>query len=177
MTGFYRFMILALCALAAACAPVGPTLYGPMANDYGYRETPLETGAWKVSFIGNYQTDRKAIEDYALYRAAQLVAKQGFARFVVIDKIYEIDTVKTYAYRVPSGRYDDDTGYRRYLSRDETSRFTTTERRTATITIRPYRTPSDRPVVPVEEAARVIERLKPVAESGNADDRPDRSGR
>jgi hypothetical protein len=47
--------------------------------------------------------DRAA--NYALYRAAQLALKQHIARFVVIDRIYERDTRRTYAYRTDSTRY------------------------------------------------------------------------
>ena len=78
MTIVSRSLGIILCALAlTACAPAGPTGFGPALGPYGYSEQKLESGAWKVSFTGNRQTERNAVETYALYRAAQITLKQG----------------------------------------------------------------------------------------------------
>jgi hypothetical protein len=167
-----RLVAITLYVLAvAACAPVGPTLYGPETNDYGYKETKLENGEWKISFTGNHLTERQAIENYALYRAAQIAGKHGIAQFVVIDRIYERDTRRTYAYRSNPSRYISETGRgggAHHLGPSQTSRLVRTERRTATIVIRPYNAPSDRPAVAIEAPARVIERLEPGIQSRGA---------
>jgi hypothetical protein len=168
-----RHITVALCALAvAACAAPGPTLYGPEINDFGYKETQLENDEWRVSFTGNHLTERPAIENYALYRAAQLAVKHGIGQFVVIDRIYERDRRRTYAYRTNPSRDISETGRGgtlRYLGRSETSRVVRTERRTATIVIRPYKAPSDLPTVSIESPARVIERLEPEIQSRAAE--------
>lgn len=165
MTLLSRSISIALCALTlVACTPAGPTGYGPALGLYGYKEEKLESGAWKVSFTGNQQTGRKAVETYALYRAAQLTLKQGATRFMVIDRTYKRDTQQNYAYHTPPSRYVGEIDRHdavRHPGDLEDRRQVTTERRTATLTILPFTENPARPAFPIEEAAVIIKRLEP----------------
>lgn len=71
-------------ALLSACAT--PTAYGPAtsARDTGYSQTALATGRYRVSFRGNSLTDRATVEDYLLFRAAELTLENGYDGFTVL---------------------------------------------------------------------------------------------
>ena len=163
-----RFFGIALCALVlAACTPAGPTGFGPALGPYGYSETKLDNGAWKVSFTGNKQTDRNSIETYALYRAAQLTRDQGATRFMVIDRTYERETQRSYANRTPPSRYVGETDRHdavRHPGDFEDSRLVATEQRTATLTILPFTETPPRPAFPIEDAVEIIKRLESVVQ-------------
>jgi hypothetical protein len=82
-------------ALAAACAPFEPTPYQPAADglDYsearfGYSEIARDSG-YVVRFDGNDTTERRTVEDYALYRAAEIALRDGSPRFAVLDRLVE----------------------------------------------------------------------------------------
>lgn len=166
MTIVSRSFGIILCALAlTACAPAGPTGFGPALGPYGYSEQKLESGAWKVSFTGNRQTERNAVETYALYRAAQITLKQGATRFMVIDRTYERETQRSYASRTPPSRYVGETDRHdavRHPGDVEDSRLVATEQRTATLTILPFTETPPRPAFPIENAAEVITRLETI---------------
>lgn len=86
------FKIAATAAVAAllvsACAT--PTPYQPLGtsstNGGGYSEQPLEQNRFNVSFRGNSLTDRRTVETYLLYRAAELTVQQGYDWFTIVDK-------------------------------------------------------------------------------------------
>lgn len=85
-----RFRPIALAGAAAfllaACAT--PTPYKPAEGgigSYGYKETRVEAGKYRVSFRGNSSTDLATVENYILLRAAELALADGFGHFVVID--------------------------------------------------------------------------------------------
>ena len=67
-----------------ACAP-HPTPYqaaGP--TPYGYSEQQIETNRFRVSFSGNTDTPRPAVENALLYRAAELTKARGYDYFIVV---------------------------------------------------------------------------------------------
>ena len=79
---------------------VTPTPYQPAVERYGYSEQQIETGRFKVSFSGNSLTDRETVENYLLYRAAEVTLNAGNDYFVVADR----DTSERTTYRA-SPRY------------------------------------------------------------------------
>lgn len=82
-----RFICLAaLLALLAGCAS-GPA-YRPAARpgDYGYRDTMLTTEHYRVSFTGDDGTARETVENFALFRAADLALSHGYDRFRVVSR-------------------------------------------------------------------------------------------
>lgn len=87
---FLKSLVLAATALViTAC--VGPTPYQPRDRGYGYAEQKLESNRFRVSFSGNSATPRETVENYLLYRAAELTLAQGFDYFVLAAKDTDTD--------------------------------------------------------------------------------------
>lgn len=84
----WAFALGAAAALAlSACATATP--YQPSAggiNSYGYSDTRLEPGKYRVGFRGNTSTDRATVENYILLRAAELTTNEGFGHFVLLGE-------------------------------------------------------------------------------------------
>ncbi|HET7315188.1 CC0125/CC1285 family lipoprotein [Salinisphaera sp.] len=81
-----RFIgLTALVALLAGCAS-GP-VYRPAAQpgDYGYRDTMLTHQHYRVSFSGGYGTARETVDNFALFRAAQVALSHGADHFRVVS--------------------------------------------------------------------------------------------
>lgn len=74
------FTVFALLGLAA-CAT--PATYGPKTGSSltGYTDEQLAQNRYRVTFSGNSVTPRATVEDYLLYRAAQVTLDSGFAGF------------------------------------------------------------------------------------------------
>ncbi len=82
-----RALIAALAAAALfGCAVPRSTVYQARDGGFGYTETRMEDGAWRVAFTGNRATSLATAENYALYRAAEITRRGGFQRFAVIDR-------------------------------------------------------------------------------------------
>jgi len=70
----------------AACE-TGPTPYQPAAGaERGYAETKIETNRYRISFKGNSVTDKETVENYMLYRAAELTLQNGYDNFTIADR-------------------------------------------------------------------------------------------
>ena len=82
---------LALFALAAAaltltaCATATP-YQAAVDSSRGYSEQRLESNRFRVSFSGNSLTRLETVENYLLYRAAELTKENGYDYFVVADR-------------------------------------------------------------------------------------------
>jgi hypothetical protein len=79
---------IASAALLAGCAT--PTPYQPLGAPTGVRggftEQQIERNRFRVSFSGNQFTSRERVENYLLFRAAELTAQQGFDGFSLTDR-------------------------------------------------------------------------------------------
>lgn len=84
-----RSLLLLLAATLAACATATP--YQPMKDGVGYGEQKLEDNRYRVWFAGNSKTPREAVEDYVLYRAAELALENGYDYFVLSDRSTEAE--------------------------------------------------------------------------------------
>lgn len=84
----FALVIGALVACAGA-----PTPYQAAQGGFGYSEQQIEQNRYRVRFAGNAATSRQTVEDYALYRAAELTVQTGHDWFEVVDR----DTVQEYA--------------------------------------------------------------------------------
>jgi hypothetical protein len=92
-------VIAAIVAGLAAC--VTPTPYQPAPPDgFGYSETRLDKNKFRVTFRGNSLTKRETVEDYLLYRAAELTLQNGYSHFLVIGRDTEAKT--SYRYWIDS---------------------------------------------------------------------------
>lgn len=88
-----------------------PTLYQPAGtNDgYGYSQEQLETNRFRVTFTGNDLTARQTVENYLLYRAAEITLAHGKDYFVVTNRDTEART-RYYNSGFGGGYYGDDWG-------------------------------------------------------------------
>jgi hypothetical protein len=88
---------LSICLLAAASLTVlsacaTPTPYQPVAattspaNQRGYSETRIEEDRYRLSFAGNDMTKRETVEDYLLYRSAEVTLTAGYDWFEVVNR-------------------------------------------------------------------------------------------
>lgn len=87
-----RFVIVGLLVALAGCTT--PTPYQPLTDGYGYSDQLLEPNRFRVTFAGNSQTPRSTVENYLLYRAAEVTVKSGFDYFVIADR--ETEPSRTY---------------------------------------------------------------------------------
>jgi hypothetical protein len=83
-------LIWRLCAFVillgiAACASA-PTPYRAATDGLGYRDQQIETNRYRVSFAGNSATPLNTVQDYALYRAAELTVANGYDYFEVASR-------------------------------------------------------------------------------------------
>lgn len=72
--------VLILSLLLAACAA---TAYQPQTKGYGYSEQKLEADRYRVTFSGNGQTSLETVQNYLMYRAAELTLENGRDYFVL----------------------------------------------------------------------------------------------
>ncbi len=76
---------LAALALLGACATATP-YQAALDTDRGFSEQQIEANRFQVQFAGNSLTDRKTVETYLLYRAAELTKTNGFDYFRVVRR-------------------------------------------------------------------------------------------
>lgn len=75
--------------LMAACSTI--THYQPLHNGVGYSEQKLEVNRYRISFDGNSYTDRATVQNYVLYRCAELTLAQGYDYFKVATQSAEAE--------------------------------------------------------------------------------------
>lgn len=85
-------LIIALVFVLMVSACAVPTPYRPATNGEGYGEQQLEDDRYRVWFAGNAVTPRQTVEDYLLYRAAEITLQSGHAWFRVVRQDTETDT-------------------------------------------------------------------------------------
>jgi hypothetical protein len=89
-------MLLAACATATPYQPLG--VRGAASG--GFYEQRLEANRFRVVFAGNSYTSRNRVENYLLFRAAELTVQNGYDGFTIVDRDTERD-VDTRVYRSP----------------------------------------------------------------------------
>ena len=77
---------IAALALLGACATATPYQAAVDSSSRGYSEQQIENNRFRVQFAGNSLTDRKTVETYLLYRAAELTKLNGFDHFRVVHR-------------------------------------------------------------------------------------------
>ena len=88
-----RRTVLVVVFLVAACAG-GPTPYQPATDGYGYSEQQIEDNRYRVTFAGNDLTSPDVVQNYLLYRAAEVTLDHGYDYFTVVDR--NLDRSTTY---------------------------------------------------------------------------------
>ena len=76
---------LASAAVLGACATPTPYQAADGART-GYSENQIEQNRFRVSFGGNSLTDRETVENYLLYRSAELTVEEGYDYFTVVER-------------------------------------------------------------------------------------------
>ncbi|MGI9419055.1 MAG: CC0125/CC1285 family lipoprotein [Geminicoccaceae bacterium] len=107
-----RHWLLAVPLLLGLAACATETPYQPGEGGYGYKEQQIEENRYRVIFTGNPSTSRETVQNYLLYRAAELTVQNGFDYFTVVDQDVERST-RYYS----SGRIDDFGYYDRFRGR------------------------------------------------------------
>jgi len=96
-----------LCLVVAGCTT--PTPYQPLAPQSrasgGYTDQRIEDNRYRVTFSGNTMTSRETVENYLLYRAAELTRAQGYDWFVMADRETERKTRTTVDQPFSTGPY------------------------------------------------------------------------
>lgn len=82
-------LLLLMAALAAGCAK--PTPYQPRGSDgmgppYGYAEQKLGEDRYRVTVSGNEATSRETVENYLMFRAAELTLAADREAFRLIER-------------------------------------------------------------------------------------------
>ena len=85
-----RAAALLLLGLAGCAAP---TPYQPVTDGYGFTEQQLESNRYRVTFSGNSVTPRDVVQNYLLYRAAEVTVEKGHDYFTVVNQDIERSTV------------------------------------------------------------------------------------
>jgi flavin-binding protein dodecin len=81
-----RRLLAALLLLGLAACASSPTPYRAATDGFGYSDQQLESNRFRVSFAGNSATSRDAVQNYALYRAAELTVANGGDYFKVVNR-------------------------------------------------------------------------------------------
>ncbi len=95
---FLRHLALAAsAAVLAACATTTP--YQPASQPGGfdgYSQTMLDNSTARITFGGNSLTNRETVENYMLYRAAEMALERGYDHFSLVNRDTEKDTRVSY---------------------------------------------------------------------------------
>ncbi|MBP6011575.1 MAG: hypothetical protein KBA31_05040 [Alphaproteobacteria bacterium] len=96
MNRFAQAIVLVL-AVSILSACVSPTPYQPAPpRGFGFSEERLDQNRYRVMFRGNSLTKRETVEDYLLYRAAELTLQNGFSHFILVGRDVEAKTSYRY---------------------------------------------------------------------------------
>lgn len=84
-----QFLAVAGVAVGAVACTTSPTPFQPAEDGFGYSSQQIEEDRYRVSFAGNSATPREAVENYLLFRAAEITVESGHDWFTVVDKDIE----------------------------------------------------------------------------------------
>lgn len=84
---------LAAVILLAGCATATP--YQPVKKGLGYAEQRLESTRYRITYVGNSATPREVVENYVMYRAAEVTLNNGYDWFQIADQVTRTDPRKS----------------------------------------------------------------------------------
>lgn len=84
-----RLLTGLLAALGLAACTTSPTPYQPEADRYGYSQQQIEDDRYRITFAGNSATPREVVQNYMLFRAAEVTLESGHDYFTVVDQQIE----------------------------------------------------------------------------------------
>jgi len=110
-----HLLMAASAAILAACATSTPYQPASKLGAYdGFSQTMIENDRARVTFAGNSLTERETVENYLLYRAAEIASERGFENFTLLERETEKNTRLQ---PTGSGLYDPYFGYSFYRPR------------------------------------------------------------
>ncbi len=71
--------------ILTACATATP-YQAAIDSSRGYSEQSIESNRYRVSFSGNSLTNLDTVENYLLYRSAELTKQSGYDYFIIADR-------------------------------------------------------------------------------------------
>ncbi len=93
MKAFKSLVLTVSTAILAACATTTPYQPASTPGGYdGYSQTMLQNDMARISFGGNSLTSRDTVENYLLYRAAEIAIERGFDHFMLVERDTEEKT-------------------------------------------------------------------------------------
>jgi hypothetical protein len=109
MKSLQGLALAAALAALTACATGSPYRPATSNGGYGYTDQRLEENRFRLSFNGSGATDRADVEDYLLYRAAELTLASGYDYFVIDNRATD---ARTQTYAEPTfGRFGPSYGF------------------------------------------------------------------
>ena len=103
-------LVVAACATATPYQPIGT-----QGSRGGFAEQRIEANRYRVVFVGNDYTSRARVENYLLFRAAELTLANGYDGFTIVRRDTDKD-VDIRSYGSP-GFYPGWNPYWRYRGR------------------------------------------------------------
>lgn len=114
-----HFMVAASALALVACATATP--YQPASEPGGYdgfSQQMIENDRARITFGGNSLTKRETVENYLLYRSAEMAVERGFETFTLQERDLEEDKKVRVTPGIGSGfGYDPYFGYSFYRPR------------------------------------------------------------
>jgi len=116
-SGRWRAVLAPLAAALAVAACATATPYQPLGTrgaSGGFAEQRIEQNRYRVTFVGNDMTSRQRVENYLLFRAAELTVANGYDGFTIVrrdterdvdTRVYDSGLRSPYGYWRPSWRY------------------------------------------------------------------------
>ena len=94
----WRSLVAPVAAALALAACATATPYQPLrGSGGGFAEQRIEQNRYRVSFTGNEYTSRQRVENYLLFRAAELTLANGYDTFTIVRRDTDKDVdVRTY---------------------------------------------------------------------------------
>ncbi len=155
---------LALVLVLYGCAG-NPTPYQPKADRTGYSQQQLDAQTWRVQFAGNINTPRETVENYLLYRSAEIMLFGGYDKFVMLEKDIERNVKYRDAGYYPHFGYGlhhgHRHGYHHGLWYYEPAYYTPLVSYSGTATIRIYSGGPPPNNAPIYDAQEIVQQLGP----------------
>lgn len=98
---FKKLLGLLIPVLIVGCASVPPYHAAEGTSGYGFAEQKIESNRFRVTFKGNSSTSRQAVENFLLYRAAELTLETGNDYFIILENDTESHTSYSTISRFP----------------------------------------------------------------------------
>ncbi len=151
---------LALVLVLNGCAG-NPTPYQPKTDRTGYSEQQLDAQTWRVQFAGNIDTPRETIENYLLYRSAEIMLFGGYDKFVMFEKNIENNVRYRATGFYPHFGYSSHHGYHQGLGFYAPVNYSPSVSYSGTATIRIYSGGSPPNNAPIYDAQEIVQLLGP----------------